>query len=106
MSWRFFVDRGGTFTDVVGIDPHGQRWVKKLLSEKRLDLDITTGAIDLLSEQGYDPQYGARPLKRVIQRMLQDPLAIQILEGKFPEGSKIRVDVGSNGEDLEFERYS
>ena len=80
--------------------------VKKLLSEKRLDLDITTGAIDLLSEQGYDPQYGARPLKRVIQRMLQDPLAIQILEGKFPEGSKIRVDVGSNGEDLEFERYS
>ncbi|MAI26093.1 MAG: ATP-dependent chaperone ClpB [Myxococcota bacterium] len=80
--------------------------VKKLLSEKRLDLDITTGAIDLLSEQGYDPQYGARPLKRVIQRMLQDPLAIQILEGKFPEGSKIRVDVGSNGEDLDFERYS
>ena len=80
--------------------------VKKLLTERRLDLDVTSEAVDLLSDRGYDPQYGARPLKRVIQRMLQDPLAIQILEGEFPEGSKIRVDIDSAGEGLEFSRYS
>ncbi|MEE3328740.1 MAG: ATP-dependent chaperone ClpB [Myxococcota bacterium] len=79
--------------------------VKKLLSEKRLDLDVTPGAVELLSDRGYDPQYGARPLKRVIQRMLQDPLAIQLLEGQFPEGSKIRVDVDQAGDGLEFSRY-
>jgi ATP-dependent Clp protease ATP-binding subunit ClpB len=80
--------------------------VKKLLTDRRLDLDVTSEAVDLLSDRGYDPQYGARPLKRVIQRMLQDPLAIQILEGEFPEGSKIRVDIDSAGEGLEFSRYS
>ena len=50
----------------------------------------------------YDPRYGARPLKRVIQRMLQDPLAMRILEGDFVEGSKISVDVCSSGDALEF----
>ena len=80
--------------------------VKKLLTEKRLDLDVTSGAVELLSDRGYDPQYGARPLKRVIQRMLQDPLAIQILEGRFPEGSKIRVDVDQTGDGLDFSLYS
>ena len=80
--------------------------VKKLLAEKRLDLDVTSGAVELLSDRGYDPQYGARPLKRVIQRMLQDPLAIQILEGRFPEGSKIRVDVDQTGDGLDFSLYS
>ena len=80
--------------------------VKKLLVEKRLDLEVSPEAVELLSNRGYDPQYGARPLKRVIQRMLQDPLAIQILEGQFPEGSKIRVDVDRTGEKLDFSRYS
>ena len=80
--------------------------VKKLLAEKRLDLDVTSGAVELLSDRGYDPQYGARPLKRVIQRMLQDPLAIQLLEGRFPEGSKIRVDADQAGDGLEFSLYS
>ena len=80
--------------------------VKKLLSEKRLDLEVSPQAVELLSNRGYDPQYGARPLKRVIQRMLQDPLAIQILEGRFPEGSKIRVDVDQSGENLDFSQYS
>ena len=75
--------------------------VQKLLGERRLTLELTEAAKNLLGERGFDPQYGARPLKRVIQRMVQDPLAIRILEGEFPEGSKIVADVGA-GDALEF----
>jgi ATP-dependent Clp protease ATP-binding subunit ClpB len=80
--------------------------VRKLLVDKRLELEVSDAAMDLIAERGFDPHYGARPLKRVIQRLIQDPLATRILEGDFPEGSKIRVDVGSkagSGDDaLEF----
>jgi ATP-dependent Clp protease ATP-binding subunit ClpB len=76
--------------------------VKALLVERRIQLEVTDEAKDLLAERGYDPHYGARPLKRVIQRMLQDPLAMKILEGEFPEGSKVRVDARVSGEALEF----
>jgi ATP-dependent Clp protease ATP-binding subunit ClpB len=78
--------------------------VKRLLADRRLELDLSDDAMQLLSERGYDPQYGARPLKRVIQRMVQDPLAIRILEGEFPEGSKIRGDVDARGDALEFKK--
>ncbi|HKA15315.1 MAG TPA: ATP-dependent chaperone ClpB [Myxococcota bacterium] len=78
--------------------------VQKLLAERRIEIEVTTEAKDLLAEKGYDPHYGARPLKRVIQRMLQDPLAMKILEGEFPEGSKVVVDARVNGEALEFRR--
>ena len=64
--------------------------VQKLLAERRISIEVTDAAKDLLAEKGYDPHYGARPLKRVIQRLLQDPLAMKILEGEFPEGSKVR----------------
>jgi ATP-dependent Clp protease ATP-binding subunit ClpB len=75
--------------------------VKKLLAERRISIDVTDEAKDLLAEKGYDPHYGARPLKRVIQRMLQDPLAMRILEGDFPEGSKVLVSRGlRRGADL------
>lgn len=67
--------------------------VKELLAAKRIDLEVSSAAQDLIAERGYDPHYGARPLKRVIQRLIQDPLAVQILAGEFPEGSKISVDV-------------
>jgi len=67
--------------------------VNRLLAEKRLDLELTDAAKELLAERGYDPTYGARPVKRIIQRLIQDPLAMRILEGDFPEGSKIRADV-------------
>jgi ATP-dependent Clp protease ATP-binding subunit ClpB len=76
--------------------------VKKLLAERRLTLELSEAAKDLLGERGFDPQYGARPLKRVIQRMVQDPLAIRILEGEFPEGSKIVADVAESGDALVF----
>ena len=61
------------------------------LREQRLEIDVSDDARDLLAERGYDAHYGARPLKRVIQRMIEDPLAMQILKGDFPEGSKIAV---------------
>ena len=59
---------------------------------------ILEAARQLIAERGYDPHYGARPLKRVIQRMLQDPLALRILEGEFPEGSKVIADARSGAE--------
>jgi ATP-dependent Clp protease ATP-binding subunit ClpB len=57
---------------------------------------VTDRAKDLLAEEGYDPVYGARPLKRTIQRLLQDPLAMRILEGEFHEGDTIKVDAKGN----------
>jgi ATP-dependent Clp protease ATP-binding subunit ClpB len=78
--------------------------VKKLLHDKRIEIEVSDAAVDLLAEKGYDPHYGARPLKRVIQRMLQDPLAMRILEGDFPEGSKVLVDARVSGEALEFRK--
>ena len=76
--------------------------VRKLLEERRLELELTDEARQLLADRGFDPHYGARPLKRVIQRMVQDPLAMKILEGAFPGGSKILADARVSGEALEF----
>ncbi|MCA9509923.1 MAG: ATP-dependent chaperone ClpB [Myxococcales bacterium] len=76
--------------------------VRRLLADRHLELELTDGAKRLLAERGYDPHYGARPVKRVIQRMVQDPLAMKILEGEFPEGSKIVADARASGEALEF----
>ncbi len=63
------------------------------LAARRLELRVSAAAIDLVAAEGYDPTYGARPLKRVIQRRLQDPIAMAILEGRFSEGDTIEVDV-------------
>jgi ATP-dependent Clp protease ATP-binding subunit ClpB len=57
-----------------------------------LRLELTDAAKDLLSEAGWDPTYGARPLKRAIQRLLENPLALRLLEGEFAEGDIIQVD--------------
>jgi ATP-dependent Clp protease ATP-binding subunit ClpB len=76
--------------------------VRKLLADRRITLELTDPARHLLAEKGYDPHYGARPLKRVIQRLVQDPLALKILEGAFPEGSKISADARLSGDALEF----
>jgi len=78
--------------------------VRKLLADRRLELTLTEAARTLLADKGYDPHYGARPLKRVIQRMLQDPLSMRILEGEFPEGSKIVADVLPDGQALDFRK--
>jgi ATP-dependent Clp protease ATP-binding subunit ClpB len=72
------------------------------LRERRLEIEVSDRARDLLAERGYDAHYGARPLKRVIQRMIEDPLAMQILNGEFPEGSKIAVESNAAGDAFEF----
>jgi ATP-dependent Clp protease ATP-binding subunit ClpB len=76
--------------------------VRRLLAERRITLELTPEAKHLLAEKGYDPHFGARPLKRVIQRMVQDPLALKILEGAFREGAKIEADARLSGDALEF----
>ena len=73
------------------------RRVTALLAEKGYQLDVTKAARAYLAEAGYDPTFGARPLKRAIQRELQDPLALKILSGDFKEGDKIKVDHGKEG---------
>jgi ATP-dependent Clp protease ATP-binding subunit ClpB len=78
--------------------------VRNLLAERRIEIELSDAAKDLLAEKGYDPHYGARPLKRAIQRLIQDPLAMRILEGDFPEGSKVSVDVRLSGDALEFRK--
>jgi ATP-dependent Clp protease ATP-binding subunit ClpB len=70
--------------------------LEELLVERKLALTLTRGARQFLAERGYDPIYGARPLKRAIQRDLQDPLALALLEGEFGEEDTVRVDVGDD----------
>ncbi|HET7840652.1 MAG TPA: type VI secretion system ATPase TssH, partial [Terriglobia bacterium] len=66
--------------------------LKGLLAERKVKIDLTDKARELLFERGYDAQFGARPLKRAIQRMIQDPLAMKLLEGEFAAGDIISVD--------------
>jgi ATP-dependent Clp protease ATP-binding subunit ClpB len=68
-----------------------------LLAERKIEIFLDKRAQEWLAQAGYDPVYGARPLKRVIQRRLQDPLAQLILEGKIADGSKVKVGVGKSG---------
>ena len=73
--------------------------LEKRLLERRIGLKMTEKAKEFLSKEGFDPAYGARPLKRVIQKEIQDRLAIRILEGKFKEGDTVTVDMdGRKGE--------
>jgi len=67
--------------------------LRKRLAQRKITLTLTPAAKQLLASEGYDPTFGARPLKRVIQRRLQDPLALALLEGKFHDGDHIEVDV-------------
>jgi ATP-dependent Clp protease ATP-binding subunit ClpB len=77
--------------------------VEKLLAERQITLELTPPANELLLSEGYDPAYGARPLRRTIQRLIQDPLALQILEGRILPGSHIRVDRDGKKDAMKFE---
>ncbi|MEX1154793.1 AAA family ATPase, partial [Parvibaculum sp.] len=70
--------------------------LERLLTDRKIVLDVDQTAIDWLSEKGYDPAYGARPLKRVMQKELQDPLAEKILSGDILDGSAVKVAAGSD----------
>jgi ATP-dependent Clp protease ATP-binding subunit ClpB len=71
--------------------------LQKLVADRKLEIQLDSKAREWLANAGYDPVYGARPLKRVIQRRLQDPLAQLLLEGKIADGAKIKVSAGKSG---------
>ena len=71
--------------------------VAKLLKDRKLKLEVTPAAKEVIISEGYDPQYGARPMRRAIQRLVQDPLALKLLSGDFPEGDTVMVDAAPDG---------
>ena len=76
----------------------------RILADRGLTVELTDAAKEFLATRGWDPVYGARPLKRAIQTHLQNPLAVALLEGRLGEGDHVLVDVSSDGEELTFER--
>ncbi len=76
--------------------------LQRRLAGRRIDLELSPEATDWLADNGFDPSYGARPLKRLIQKEIADKLALQLLEGRYEDGSKLRVAVEDDG--LGFER--
>ncbi len=77
------------------------RSVLKRLEDRKITIELTDAAKEYLVQEGYDAAYGARPLKRTIQRLILDPLALQVLEGKFVEGDTVVVDVGAASREME-----
>jgi ATP-dependent Clp protease ATP-binding subunit ClpB len=95
--------------EVIIFNPLGMREIKQIvdiqldylrrrLADRKLDIELTERAKEVLAAEGFDPNYGARPLKRVIQREVQDRLARRLLEGEFEEGDTVLVDVDPQGE--------
>jgi ATP-dependent Clp protease ATP-binding subunit ClpB len=78
------------------------RGLVKRLEDRKIHVELTDRAKDLIIEEGYDPTYGARPLKRTIQRRVLDPLAMRVLQGEFREGSRVRIDAAAG--DLQFSK--
>jgi ATP-dependent Clp protease ATP-binding subunit ClpC len=76
--------------------------VQKRLGEEELTLKLTDAASEFLARHGFDEKFGARPLKRAIQRFIEDPLSEKILLGEFSKGDEIEVDVAADGTRLEF----
>ncbi|MBI5666937.1 MAG: ATP-dependent chaperone ClpB [Chloroflexi bacterium] len=94
--------RNLTPADIVRIVDIQLRRLERLLRQRGLTMELTADARQYLAERGYDPVYGARPLKRAIQRDLQDPLALHILEGDVKDGDHLIVDVNTTGDGLTF----
>jgi ATP-dependent Clp protease ATP-binding subunit ClpB len=72
------------------------------LAERKISLRLTEAAKRILARKGYDPVYGARPLKRAIQQSIENPLAMEILKGRFPEGAEVLAD--AEGDRITFSR--
>src|SRR5690606_30455792 len=89
--------------DIVRIVDIQLQRLQNLLASRQLTLELTADAKLYLAERGFDPVFGARPLKRAMQRDLQDPLALAILEGRVREGDHVLADVAPDGESLTFE---
>jgi ATP-dependent Clp protease ATP-binding subunit ClpB len=82
------------------------RNVVKLLAERQITLHLTPAAKTLLFREGFDPAYGARPMKRAIQRLIQDPLALKILDGEVKPGDELTVDADSKTGDMKFQPHA
>jgi len=78
--------------------------VLRLLAERKVRIKLTSAARERLVRDGYDPAYGARPLRRTVQRLVQDPLAMRILDGSVLPGDLVRVDAEPESASLRFER--
>ena len=76
--------------------------LRRRLADRRIHLEVTDAAKALLGREGYDPTYGARPLKRTIQKLVQDPLALRLLEREFVEGDSVVVD--ATGDQIVFRK--
>jgi ATP-dependent Clp protease ATP-binding subunit ClpB len=75
--------------------------LRKRLADRRITLDVSDDALDALAKEGFDPTFGARPLKRLIQRKLQNPLAMRILEGKFADGDAVKATLSKKTGEIE-----
>ena len=91
-----------TRSDLTRIVEIQLRNLRQLLADRQINLQLSDRAKDWLADKGYDPLYGARPLKRAIQKYLQDPLALKILNGEFSDGDVVAIDV--NQDELSFRR--
>jgi ATP-dependent Clp protease ATP-binding subunit ClpB len=101
--------------DIVLFNPLGQEQLRQIvrlqlaqvatmLEERKITFELTPAAHELLFREGYDAAYGARPLKRAIQRLIQDPLAMRILEGEVVPGEHVVVDTDSRSAEMRFTR--
>src|SRR6185295_14990268 len=79
--------------------------LRKRLADRQIALDVSTEVLDALAKEGFDPTFGARPLKRLIQRKIQNPLAMMILDGRFADGDVVRASLSKKGE-IEFSKKS
>jgi ATP-dependent Clp protease ATP-binding subunit ClpB len=78
--------------------------VVRLLAERNVRIELTPAARERLVQEGYDPAYGARPLRRTVQRLVQDPLAMKILDGSVLPGDLVSVDIDPDTESMRFKR--
>ena len=83
--------------DLVQIVDLQMAGLNRMLEDKRLQIELTHAAREYMAEVGYEPAFGARPLRRAIQKHVQDPLALQLLDGTLKEGDRILVDRDENG---------
>ncbi len=100
---RFLPEFLNRIDEVMIFHPLGREQIRRIveiqierlgeqLQQKGIEMEVTPAAIDAIAHDGYDPTYGARPLKRVIQQQIQNPLAVEILKREFAEGSRVKVD--------------
>jgi ATP-dependent Clp protease ATP-binding subunit ClpB len=95
---EMIIFRSLTVEDIKRIAELQLAYLQKRVEERKVDLVFTEKLKNLVAKEGYDPVYGARPLKRLIQKVIQDPLALKILRGEVKEGDKVTVDANAKGE--------